>query len=507
MSQAKSQEKILAVILDGWGLNMPYQGNAPYLANTPTMDRLWSEQPTAILKASGEAVGLPAKQMGNSDVGHVTIGAGRVYEQALVRINKAVKNKSLHQEKIIQEAIQHVKDHHSKLHIKGLYSPGGVHSHLNHINAVIEVAKKLGLNSDQVYLHLITDGRDTAAKSGQAYIKQLLNFIKELNFSRISTIVGRFYAMDRDKNWERTDRAFDLYTKGKGALKTDALTAIDDSYQKDKGDEFIEPVKLLGKDIGLIEANDAVIFVNFRADRPRQIVQRFLENGPKNLYYATMTTYNPDFNVHVVYPETVLKNTIGEVLANNGIKQLRVTESVKYPHLTHFLNGKKEEPFTGEERIMVKTYSDITEDAERPQMRAPEIKEEIIQAIEKGEHQVIFTNFPNGDMVGHSGQIKPSIVACEVVDQALGEVIKVAKKHNVHVLVFADHGNCEELIDDTTGEPVTAHSNNRVPFILISDHYDRLNRYVAGLADVAPTMLKILEIKQPQEMTGQSLID
>ncbi len=506
MSQTNSGEKILVIIADGLGLNMPYKGNAHYLANTPVFDKLWREAPTAVLQASEEAVGLPAGQMGNSEVGHMTIGSGRINYQDLMRINKAVEEETLSREKVLQQAIEHAKKNNSKLHIKGLYSPGGVHSHQDHIDALLKMAAESGLQSDQIFVHIITDGRDTPPKVAKQYLQDLKDYLAELGKGQISTLIGRYYAMDRDHNWDRTDKAFNLMTQGEGKPATDVVEAIEQSYAQDENDEFVEPVKFGDKKEGLIQKNDAVIFANFRSDRPRQLVERFLEKGPSNLFYATMTTYNPDYEVHVVFPEKTLDNTIGEVLSRNNISQLRITETVKFPHLTYFLNGKNEEPFPAEDRVMIKTYSDIKTDDEKPQMRTPEIKEKIIEDIEAEKHQVIFTNFANGDMVGHSGNIEATIKGYEVVDQAYGEVLKAAQAHGYHVLFLSDHGNGDELIDPKSGEIVTAHSLNPVPFILVSKKYDKLNRYTGGLSDIAPTILKILEIEQPKEMTGQSLI-
>jgi 2,3-bisphosphoglycerate-independent phosphoglycerate mutase len=368
------------------------------------------------------------------------------------------------------------------------------------------MAAESGLRSDQVFLHVITDGRDTPPQAAKEYLQHLKDYLAELGIGKISTLVGRYYAMDRDHNWDRTDKAFNLMTQGEGKAAKDIIEAIEQSYAQGENDEFVEPVKFGDKNKGLIQENDAVIFANFRSDRPRQLVERFLEKGPNNLFYATMTTYNPDYEVHVVFPEKTLDNTIGEVLSKNNISQLRVTETVKFPHLTYFLNGKHEKPFAGEDRIMIKTYSDIKTDAEKPQMRTPEIKQEILKDIEAEKHQVIFTNFPNGDMVGHTGNIEATVKGYEVVDQAYSEVLKAAQAHDYHVLFFSDHGNGDELINPKTGEVVTAHSLNPVPFILVSAKHNKLNRYVGGLSDIAPTILKILEIEQPAEMTGQSLI-
>ena len=501
-----TSQKILMMVMDGWGLNKPYEGNAVHLANTPTYDQLWAGPAAAQLGASGRYVGLPPGQMGNSEVGHLTIGSGRIKYQDLVKINKAIETGSFFQEPVLLAAIEHAKQHNSRLHIKGLYSPGGVHSHQKHINALLQLAKNQGLKSDQVFLHLITDGRDVPPRSAQQYLAELEKLMSELNFGRISTLVGRYYAMDRDHNWERTNQAFELLTAGKGQQFDNVQAAIEQSYDQDISDEFIKPCKIGPVDQGLIKDNDAVIFANFRSDRPRQLVERFLERGPDNLYYATMTTYNDQFPVKVVYPETKIEKTLAEIISQAGLTQLHITETVKYPHLTYYLNGKYEQPFPLEDRIMIDTYSDIDTHDQKPQMRTPEIKDEITADIKQGKHQVIFANFPNGDMVGHTGNIPAAIKGCETVDQALAEILPIAAEHHYHVMLLADHGNCEEMLDEETNEVITAHSSNPVPFILVSDRYQQLRKDEGGLADIAPTILTILGLDIPTEMTGESLV-
>jgi 2,3-bisphosphoglycerate-independent phosphoglycerate mutase len=499
--------KLITVILDGWGLNIPYEGNAVYKAKTPTFDRLWQGKSTALVQTSGEYVGLPKGQMGNSEVGHMSIGSGRVIYQDLVKINKAIEDGSLYDKDVLVKAIKHVRQNDSKLHIKGLYSPGGVHSHHKHIDALLRLADKHDLDPDQVIVHVITDGRDVPPKSAKADLKHLESVIKELGVGKISSLVGRYYAMDRDHNWDRTDQAFDLLTKGKGQQFDSIIKALEESYQEGVNDEFVKPAKIGPKDEGLIEEGDAVIFANFRADRPRQLVERFIEKGPADLFYATMTTYNSEFEgVEVVFPEKKVDQTLSETISQAGLKQLHITETVKYPHLTFFLNGKHEHPFSGEDRDMVKTYSDIETHDEKPQMRAPEIKEKILDDIEAEKHQFIITNFANGDMVGHTGNIDAAVKGCEVVDHALSEIIQAAHQHNYQVLILADHGNCEQLIDEKSGEEITAHSTNPVPLIMVSSEFEEFNRYTGSLVDIAPTILTMLHLDVPPEMTGRSFV-
>ncbi len=502
---SQTQNKVLLIIMDGWGLNKPYDGNAVHLANTPTYDKLWESPLTAKLEAAGEAVGLPAGQMGNSEVGHMTIGSGRINYQSLMLINKAIEDKSLYQNETLVKAMQHAKQNNTKLHITGLYSPGGVHSHFTHTDAVLKMAKDQGLNSDQVYLHIILDGRDVPPKSAEKDLQHLTKYLQELDFGQISTLSGRYYAMDRDTNWDRTDQAYNCMTKGQGEVKPDVLTALQDSYASDITDEFVKPCKISSADQGLVEENDAFIFVNFRTDRPRQLTQRLIEKGPKNLYLVTMTTYNEKFEVKVVFPEVKIDNTLAETLSKAGLNQLHVTETAKYAHLTFFLNGKYEEPFANEDRILIKTYSDIATHDEKPQMRAPEITAEILKAMKEEKHQFIITNFPNGDMVGHTGVIPAAVKSCEAVDQPLAQILPKAKEHGYQIIMIADHGNCEEMLDDQGGV-LTAHTTNPVPFILVSDQYEKLTKTEGGLADVAPTVLTILGIDIPKEMTGDSLV-
>jgi len=499
--------KLVMVILDGWGLRSSKFGNAIQLAKTPNFEKFWHSYPHATLACSGESVGLPQGQIGTSEVNHMTIGAGRIIFQDLVRINKSIEDKSFFNNKAIVAAFEHVKKYNSTLHIKGLISPGGVHSSQEHVYALLKGAKLYGIN--EVYIHVFTDGRDTLPKSALGYVQELQDFLDQTGIGKIASVSGRYYAMDRDHNWERTDRTFELLISGKTERKfKNALEAIKDSYDHGITDEFIEPtlIEVGPGETGAISTNDAVVFVNFRNDRPRQLVERFLEKGPKNLEYVTMSQYSPDYQVKVAFPPIEISNCLGEIISKAGLKQLRVTETEKFAHLTFFLNCKKEEAFEGEDRIMLDSYSDIKTHDERPFMRAPDITKEVIQDIKGKIHPVIFTNLCNCDMVGHTGNIEATIQGVETIDKAIGEIVAEGQKKNYDIIITADHGNAEEMIDEKTGGMLTAHTLNPVPFILISKKNKKIIKDSGNLTDVAPTILKILNLKKTMEMTGESFI-
>lgn len=499
-------QKILLIILDGWGIKEDYEGNAITRAKTPFWNKVWKNYPHAILNVAGEDVGLPEGQMGTSEVNHYTIGAGRIAYQDLVKINNAIKTGVYADNPVFVKAFEHVKKNNSVLHIKGLLSPGGVHSHQDHIYELLKAAANHGVT--KAYLHLYTDGRDVLPKSAKTYVKQLEDKIAEIGLGRIASIGGRYYAMDRDHNWDRVDKAFEILTTKGGKKYKTAVEAIDDAYAQGITDEYIEPahIEVEEGEEGCISSNDAVIFVNFRNDRPRQITERFLQKGPENLFFATMTQYSPDYPVAVAFPPESINHTLGETLAENGIKQLRITETEKFAHLTFFLNCKREEAFEGEDRIMLDSYSDIKTHDEKPQMRALDIAKMIVADIQSGNHQVIMTNICNGDMVGHTSNIPAAMKAIEVVDQAMAQIIPVAQENGFNILITADHGNAEEMIDQKTGEKLTQHSLNPVPFVLISPKYKKINREVGLLSDMAPTILSILGLPIPKEMTGKSFV-
>jgi 2,3-bisphosphoglycerate-independent phosphoglycerate mutase len=498
------QNKVLLLILDGWGLNKNYPGNAIALANTPNWDKLWAEYPHAKLDASGLAVGLPEGQMGNSEINHAAIGSGRVIYQDLVKITKAAAEGVLTQRPVFQEAFAQVKENDSAFHIMGLLSPGGVHSHEDHIFALMREAAAAGIK--KIFVHAFTDGRDVAPKSCMESFEKLDKVCQETG-AQLASIAGRFWAMDRDKNWERTDRAFEAITERKGLEFATALGAVEDAYSKGKTDEFIEPVliKVSDPEAARVSENDAVVFVNFRNDRPRQLTERFLEKGPKNLFFITMTLYSSDYKgAHVAFGPEEVNHTLGQVLSENKIPQMRVTETEKFAHLTFFMNCKREEAWPLEDRFMFDSNK-VESHHLMPEMKALEIADKLVELMSEGKYPAIFSNICNGDMVGHSGDIPATIKAVEAVDQALGLVLEAAVANNYDLIVTADHGNCDEMLDDD-GNVVTAHSTNLVPFILISKRYSTLNRDSGIMADIAPTILELLDLAQPEEMTGKSFL-
>ncbi|MBP6933379.1 2,3-bisphosphoglycerate-independent phosphoglycerate mutase [Candidatus Woesebacteria bacterium] len=496
-----SQKKLALIILDGWGYYKDYPGNAISLANTPTWDKIWADSPRALLACSGEAVGLPAGQMGNSEINHAAIGSGRVIYQDLVKLNKAVDEKTLHQAEAIKEAFTRAKNNSSSLHIMGLLSPGGVHSHEKHIFGLIKEAADFGVK--KIYVHAMTDGRDTAPRSCLASFEKLAKICQETG-AELASISGRYYAMDRDHNWERTDLAYSAIKDRQAPQFASAKEAIEDAYKNNKGDEFIVPctIKVRDEEEAKVKSGDSVIFANFRNDRPRQLTERFLEKGPENIFFVTMTLYSDQYPVAVAFGPEKIERTLGEILAENHIKQFRVTETEKFAHLTFFLNCKREEPYPLEERFMFDSNK-VESHAEKPEMKALAIADKIVETMNRGEHSVIFANICNGDMVGHTGDIQAAIKAAETVDLALAKIKEAAETNNYFLIITADHGNCEEMLNEK-GEVVTEHSMNPVPFVLLND--GQLNRNEGMMKDIAPTVLKLLDLPQPKEMTGQSLV-
>ncbi|MFA6813958.1 MAG: 2,3-bisphosphoglycerate-independent phosphoglycerate mutase [Candidatus Pacebacteria bacterium] len=496
-----SQKKLALIILDGWGHYKAYPGNAISLANTPTWDKMWAENPRALLTCSGEAVGLPTGQMGNSEINHAAIGSGRVIYQDLVKLNKMAIEKKLQQSPAIKEAFGKAKNNSTALHIMGLLSPGGVHSHQDHIFALIKEAAAFGV--EKIYVHAMTDGRDTAPQSCLASFEKLDKICQETG-AELASISGRYYAMDRDHNWERTDLAYQAIKDRQAPQFVNAKEAIEHSYNNGKGDEFIVPctIKVRNEEEAKVKSGDSLIFANFRNDRPRQLTERFLENGPQDIFFVTMTLYSDKYPVAVAFGPEKIEQTLGEVLAENKIKQLRVTETEKFAHLTFFLNCKREEPYPLEERYMFDSNK-VENHAEKPAMRALEIAEKVAEAMIEGQHSVIFANICNGDMVGHTGDIQAAIKAVETVDQSLEKIWQTAKEEQYSLIVTADHGNCEQMLNED-GSVVTEHSTNPVPFVLLNDGL--LTRKEGIMADIAPTILKLLHLPQPKEMTGQSLV-
>lgn len=501
-----AKNKVLLIVLDGWGVTNKYRGNAIACANTPYYDSLLNRYPFAVIESSGEAVGLPDGQMGTSEVNHMTIGAGKVLYQDLVRISKKISEGSFFDNPSFVKAFDHVKKNHSTLHIKGLLSTGGVHSHQTHMVALLEAAKKHGV--ENVYLHVFTDGRDTRPSSAGKYLDYLEGEIKRIGLGKIASISGRYYAMDRDHNWDRTDKSFNVLVKRQGKKYATAQEALADSYKEGVTDEYLVPacIEVGPGEEGAICSHDAVIFVNFRNDRTRQLTEKFLKEGPDDLAYVTMTQYSPEYQVDVAYPLEDAGSTLGQVISEHGLKQLRVTETEKFPHMTFFLNCKKEEAWEGEDRMMFDSNSDIKTHDEKPEMRTLDIAQFVSSDIESGLHHAIFTNLCNADMVGHTSNIEAAIKGIETIDQALRQIVEKAKQNNYTVIITADHGNAEEMRDKETGAKLSAHTTNLVPFILISQKYDKLVHSVGSLVDVAPTVLNIMGLTIPSDMTGISFV-
>ncbi len=498
------QNKVALIVLDGWAVNKDYAGNAISLAKAPFWKHLWADMPHALLEASGEAVGLPDGQMGNSEINHAAIGSGRVIYQDLVRLNKAAREGDFARNEVLAGAMKKAKDQNSTLHIMGLLSPGGVHSHEDHIFALLRAAAELGVQ--KVMIHAFTDGRDVMPASCAESFAKLTTVCAQTG-AQLATIAGRYYAMDRDHNWDRIDLAFHAIKDRVGQSFTNADEAIKASYSDGKNDEFIVPCLINVKDeaAAKVVENDVVIFANFRNDRPRQLTERFLEQGPANLTFVTMTLYNTEYkNVLVAYGPQSVDQTLGQVLSAHGIHQLRVTETEKFAHLTFFMNCKREEPWPLEDRFMFDSNKVASHDL-KPEMRALDIAGKIVEEMNLGQHEVILSNICNGDMVGHTGNIPAAVIAAETVSQALEMIANAAKANDYTLIVTADHGNCDEMLSDS-GEVLTQHSLNPVPFIVISKNYSQLKRDHGIMADVAPTILKMLEIEQPAEMTGESLV-
>ncbi len=509
---AMTSRKVLLMILDGWGLAQIKNVSAIDKANTPYINSLFKKYPTSRLEASGLAVGLPEGQMGNSEVGHMNIGAGRVVYQDLVKINKAVEEKELDKNPVLLDALSYAQKNNKAVHLIGLLSDGGVHSHIRHLEGLCTIAAAHGLKN--VLIHAFMDGRDTDPKGGVKYLADLEQHLRKTT-GRLATIIGRYYAMDRDKRWERVKLAYDLMVKGTGTPSTDAIASMEASYAEGVTDEFIKPLVMVdtaGKPVGLIQTGDVVICFNFRTDRGRQITQvltqqDFPDFGMRkmDLHYVTMANYDDSFkDVQVIFDKDNLNNTLGEVLSKAGKKQIRIAETEKYPHVTFFFSGGREEPFPGESRILCPSPKVATYDL-KPEMSAADIRDKIIPELEKGEADFICLNFANPDMVGHTGVFSAAVKACETVDLCNQAVTEVARKNGYSIIIIADHGNAELMINED-GTPNTAHTTNLVPCILVDDQYK--GKIKDGkLGDLAPTILRLLGLPIPKEMTGNVLID
>ena len=503
-------KKVLLMILDGWGKSPDPRVSAIDQANTPFIDSLYKKYPHAQLRTDGLNVGLPEGQMGNSEVGHMNLGAGRIVYQDLAKINLAVENRTFGVEPVLKSAFNFAKKNNKPVHLLGLVSDGGVHSHINHLYGLLDAAKDFGL--EDVFVHAFTDGRDVDPKSGADHINSLVKFMED-SVGKLASVVGRYYAMDRDNRWERVKKAYALLTKGNGMPSHNALFSIADNYANHITDEFLEPIIMVDDNeqaIATIKEGDVVIFFNFRTDRGRQLTNvltqnDLLEYGMKkmDLYYVTMTNYDESFeNIHVVYNKDNITMTLGEVLEKAGKKQIRIAETEKYPHVTFFFSGGREEPFEGESRILCPSPKVATYDLQ-PEMSAFDLKDALIPELNKREADFVCLNFANGDMVGHTGSMSAAIKACEAVDVCAQLVIEAAIENNYSVLVLADHGNCETMFNED-GSPHTAHTTNPVPLILIDSDRKQIENGVLG--DVAPTILTLLGIEKPNLMTGKCLI-
>ena len=506
----KPKRRVLLMILDGWGIGNKSKSDVIFNANTPNMDALTKKYPNSQLLTSGRNVGLPDGVMGNSEVGHLNIGAGRVLYQDLVKINLACEDGSIAKNEAIVKAYSYAKKNNKAVHFIGLISDGGVHSMDTHLYKLCDVAREAGL--EKVYIHAITDGRDTDPRSGLGYMTNLVNHLKN-SCGKIATLIGRYYTMDRDKRWERVREGYDLYVHAKGTQATDVLQAMKDSYAADLTDEFIKPVVLTenGKPIATIQENDVVICFNYRTDRLREITVALTQKdmpdfGMKTmpLQYYTMTRYDDSFkNVNIIYDKDNVNNTLGELVSNQGLKQIRIAETEKYAHVTFFFSGGRETEYPGEKRLLVSSPKVATYDL-KPEMSAIEVKDALLPELKKQETDLVVLNFANGDMVGHTGIYPAIIKAVETVDMCVGEVVKTARENNYDVVIIADHGNADYAVNDD-GSPNTAHSLNPVPCILVSDDYKTIKNGI--LADVAPTILTVMGIPVPPEMTGKVLVN
>jgi len=497
------------LILDGWGVTQNPEVSAVAKADTPFINSLYSKYPNAQLLTDGLNVGLPQGQMGNSEVGHINLGAGRIIYQELAKINLAIKNNTLAQEKTLQNALKYAKTNHKNVHFIGLVSNGGVHSHIDHLKGLLKAAHHEKLSN--VFVHAFTDGRDVDPKSGIGFLAELEQQLQH-STGKLATVIGRYFAMDRDKRWERTKKAYDLLVNGVGRSSENILESLQESYDVGLTDEFVEPIVMTenGKPIGKIQAEDVVIFFNFRTDRGRQLTEAltqkdFLEYGMKTLplHFVTMTNYDDTFqNIQVIYNKENITETLGEVLAKNGKTQIRIAETEKYPHVTFFFSGGREAAFKGEKRILCPSPKVPTYDLQ-PEMSAYEIRDKIIPEIEKQSADFICLNFANPDMVGHTGVFEAAVKACETVDKCTEAIVETALQHNYTTIIIADHGNSETMVNPD-GSPNTAHTTNPVPIILVDDHIKSVKSGI--LANIAPTILKLMGVEKPEIMNENPLI-
>ncbi|MFK3935915.1 2,3-bisphosphoglycerate-independent phosphoglycerate mutase [Alkalihalobacillus sp. NPDC078783] len=508
-----SKKPVALIILDGFGLRDETKGNAVEQSKKPNYDRYINEFPHATLKADGEAVGLPDGQMGNSEVGHLNIGAGRIVYQSLTRVNLAIREGEFFENQTFLDAIDHVNEKGTALHLYGLLSDGGIHSHIEHLFALLDLAKRK--NVKKVYIHGFLDGRDVAPTSAETYLRSLQEKLDEIGIGELATVHGRYYAMDRDKRWDRLEKSYRAMVYGDGPSYENALDVLEDNYKNEIHDEFVIPSVLTdkeGKPVATVQDNDAVIFFNFRPDRAIQLSQVFTNEDfrgfdrgdkfPKHLHFVCLTKFSESVDGFVAFKPTNLDNTLGEVLSQQNLRQLRIAETEKYPHVTFFFSGGREQEFPGESRILIDSPKVATYDLQ-PEMSAYEVTDALVSDIEADKHDAIILNFANPDMVGHSGKLEPTIKAIEAVDECLGKVVDAILEKGGAAIITADHGNADEVVT-LEGNPMTAHTTNRVP-VIVTEKGVTL-REDGILADLAPTVLQLLDAKQPEEMTGKTLI-
>ncbi|PLX70779.1 MAG: 2,3-bisphosphoglycerate-independent phosphoglycerate mutase [Denitrovibrio sp.] len=504
-----TRQKLILLILDGWGLRDDEDNNAIKISGAPNFHRLLAECPHTKLNASEEEVGLPKGQMGNSEVGHTNIGAGRIVYQDFLKITKSIETGDIEQNVNLIKFFNSIKDDNGNVHFFGLLSDGGVHSHIKHLKGLIKAAKNAGVN--QAYLHAFMDGRDTPPNSGKGHMEDIVNFMSELGYGKVATVSGRYYPMDRDQRWERTKLGYDAVRNGIGLSAPDGVTAVQNGYDRGETDEFIKPT-VIDNTNGNVKDGDGVFFFNFRADRARQLTRAFImddfdgfQRGAKpEVHFITLTFYDSSFSSDIAFAPQVLTNILGEVISKNGMTQLRIAETEKYAHVTYFFNGGEEKVFEGEKRALIESPKEVATYDLKPSMSIYKVTERFKQEIDSVD--VVIMNFANPDMVGHSGVLEAAVSACRAVDECLGEVIKVADEHNAILCVTADHGNAEQMWDYKTNQPHTAHTLNPVPFI-VYNHNCKLKSKTGKLADIAPTILKLLGADQPAEMTGVSLLE
>lgn len=511
----KTDRTYMLMILDGWGLSPVSKGNAVMTAKTPFLDRLVSEYPNTRLTCSGESVGLPQGIMGNSEVGHLNIGAGRIVYQDLVRIDRAVRDGSLFHNPVLSSVMEKVREKQSALHLMGLVSDGGVHSQLTHLLALLDMAREKGLG--KVYVHAILDGRDTAPTNGVCYVKTLHDHMQKHNFGAIASICGRYYAMDRDKRWDRIEKAFRLYASGQGVAENDPVQAVQNAYDRGETDEFVKPVVLQtpqGSPVGTVQDGDGLIFFNFRADRAREISRALTDLNfdffprprvPKFCEYVTMTIYDETFAFPIAFPPVHLKGILGEVISRQGLRQLRIAETEKYAHVTYFFNGGAEQPFPLEDRCLIPSPRDVPTYDFKPEMSAAEVTEEVLARLRSREYSFIVLNFANMDMVGHTGIMAAAVKACETVDRCVEHIVSGLLSQGGAAIVTADHGNAEKMLDEN-GNVHTAHTLNPVRLILADDTRKNVCLREGVLGDIAPTILELMDIEKPEQMSGESLI-